>query len=126
MRNEHEKKEHPDREVIQVENIGKCINSVAVNGYTELFTVTQRGLYALRKGKYYRPEQIKIQRIFKHSSTQKNDQNVLAYVLESSDGVRGTLIDYFDKKPDALTANFIYQTEELQRKLDRYNRHFKA
>lgn len=124
MRNEKEKEAAPKLNVAKVDNIGFCIKSFVKKGYTELFTITQRGLYALKNGRYYRPEQIKIQSVLKHDSTRIDDQNVMAYILESTDGVRGTLVDYFDKKPDSLTAKFIMQAEELQRKYDRYNRQY--
>ncbi|MEO6834103.1 MAG: hypothetical protein ABI378_15510 [Chitinophagaceae bacterium] len=120
-----EKSETPKTHIADLNRISVSIKNLVNNGFTEQFTATPRGLYALRNCRYYRPEQIKIRLILKQNTDSKNDQNVLAYILESSDGVRGIMIDYFDKKPNPLMAKFITQTEEVQRKLELYNRQHK-
>lgn len=98
------------------QSLNSFVNEAVTEGFTECFKMTGRGLYAVSRGRYFRPEQIQI------IQTRRFDQGAadaqVLYVLESFDGIKGTLVE-----GGATVAAFIAEAEAYQAKLNRYNRH---
>lgn len=96
--------------------LNSFVNKAVTEGFTECFKISSRGLYAISKGRYFRPEQIQIIDICHFDQTQI-EQSVM-YILETFDGIKGTLVD-----GGTLAASFIAEAEAYQAKLNRYNKH---
>ena len=97
----------------------KVARAVA-NGYTECFKATSRGLYAIAKGRYYRPEQVQI--VDSSRFSEPGTSSVL-YMIETSDGLKGTCVDTYTRQPDPLVSSFMEEVEDIRRKVVRHNQH---
>ena len=91
------------------------------NGYIESFKVTQKGLYAISNGRFYRPEQIQSSKFYRFEGESNPDDNAIMYVIEAYDGTRGTLVDAYGICADSEVSKFMKQVEEIRIKRDRYN-----
>ncbi len=104
-------------------SLSLSVNNAVADGYTECFKVTSRGLYAISKGRYYRPEQVRVidSRHFEDEGNLEN--HAVMYVIEASDGVRGTLIDTCASSCDVNVNRFIAEAEDIRKKVARANQH---
>lgn len=89
-------------------------------GFKECFKVTSRGLYAVSNSRYYRPEQVQIVQIHRFDGQTNPEDNATLYLLETSDGCKGTLADAH--YADEHLKCFIAQVEEIRNKIARHNR----
>ncbi len=103
-------------------SLSTCVNKVVSDGYGECFKVTARGLYSTSRSRYYRAEQVQIVSAY-HFEAQPEPHNVAdVYLMETSDGLKGTLIDAYG---DTSIHLFVAEVEEIRRKMSRHdNRNF--
>ena len=99
------------------------VNKAVGDGYTDSFNVTTRGLYSISKSRYYRPEQVQIINFYRFEGQGSPRDNAIMYVIETSDGLKGTLIDAYSTNADANVSKFMGEVEEIRKKVSRYNQH---
>ena len=99
-----------------------CVNVAVSEGYKECFKVTARGLYAVSNSRYYRPEQVQIAAINCFDKNINPADNSTIYLLETSDGCKGTLVDAYGQHHDEFLLRFISQVEDIRNKLSRHER----
>lgn len=104
--------------------LSACINKAISDGYRECFKVTSRGLYSTSKSRYYRPEQVQVVNFFRFEGQSDPGDNVIMYVLETSDGLKGTLIDAYGAYSDGTIGKFMAEVEDIRKKMSRHNRNF--
>jgi hypothetical protein len=89
------------------------------DGYKEEFTVSDNLLKALSSGKQYSPAEVKIINFFRfEGQTDPADSSIL-YVLETNDGVKGTLVDAYGPDADADKTMFIHEVEKIEKKSEK-------
>lgn len=103
--------------------ITSCINKAAKEGYRESFTVTKRGLYAVSNSRYYRPEQIQIVNFYRFEGQSDPGNNTTMYVIETFDGLKGTIVDAYSYYSDASVSKFMSEVEEITKKIACHNQH---
>jgi len=103
------------------------MHQAVIDGYSECFKVTARGLYAISKGRYYRPEQVQLVNTFRFDAaaipSDNANNNTIIYIIETSDGVKGTLIDTVGSYSDGSVDRFIGQSEAIRKKVFRHDQH---
>lgn len=99
-----------------------CVNTAVGEGYKECFKATARGLYAVSNSRYYRPEQVQIAAINFFDKNLNPADNATIYLLETSDGCKGTLVDAYGQRHDEYLQQFIAQVEDIRNKRNRHNR----
>lgn len=99
-----------------MKSLSSCLNKMISDGYDQDFKVTERGLEALQKGAVYQAEQIKVINFFRFEGMSDPDDNAILYVLETDDGVKGTLIDGYGIYDDASISKFMRDVENIQKK----------
>ena len=104
--------------------LGGCINKVVTDGYKECFKVTSRGLYSTSRSRYYRPEQVQVIDSYRFEGQIDPHNNAIIYMVETSDGLKGTLIDAYGTYPDAGISQFVAQVEQIRKMMGGDNRHF--
>jgi hypothetical protein len=104
--------------------LSACINKVIGEGYKECFKVTSRGLYSTTFSRYYRPEQVKVVNILRFEGQSDPADNAILYVLETSDGLKGTLVDAYGAYSDVTIGKFIAEVEDIRKKMGGHNQHF--
>ncbi len=102
-----------------------CVKQVVNEGYRECFKVTARGLYATSRSRYYRPEQVQVVNTYRFDAQADPRDDAVMYVIETSDGIKGTLIDAYGSYADGSIGRFVAESEEIRRKMARHdNRNF--
>ncbi|MBK9636408.1 MAG: hypothetical protein IPO63_00765 [Bacteroidetes bacterium] len=87
------------------------LNSFVEKGYTEDYKAQVSGLKALKSGKIYQPEEVKVVDFHRfEGSSDPGDESIL-YAIETSDGGKGTLVDSYGPKSDTKVTTFMQQVE---------------
>lgn len=83
-----------------IKSLYSCLNRVKGDGYTGSFEPTDDGLQEIKTGRVYMPDQFKITNFFRFEGNSSPGDNVIMYIIEANDGVKGT---YINSKPTALS-----------------------
>ena len=94
-----------------------CLNSLVTSGFEGQFKAVKTGLKSLDTEKVYRPEEVKILNFYRFEGESDPSDNSILYAIETSDGLRGTLIDAYGPYSDTNVTNFIQQVEEIAKKV---------
>ena len=100
-----------------LKSLATCVNRMITDGYTEDFKVSEQGLESLNKQKKYKPEQIQIVNFFRFEGMSGSGDNAVLYVIETTDGTKGTLIDACGVYNDARVQRFMKDVEQVQKKV---------
>ncbi|MEO6831575.1 MAG: hypothetical protein ABI378_04710 [Chitinophagaceae bacterium] len=93
------------------------LNKAVLNGYTEQFKVGSRGFHGVGRGsKVYQPEEICICNFYRFEGESDPGDNAILYVVETSDGRKGTLVDAYGLYADVQISEFMHQVEDIQKK----------
>jgi hypothetical protein len=95
----------------------ECTNKMAKDGYTDNLKVTKQGLYSPAKDKTYTPEEINIINFYRFEGQSDPGDNAIMYVIETADGVKGTLIDAYGTYADESINKFMQEVEEMNKKV---------
>ncbi len=96
-----------------------CVNKVVLDGYTDSFKVTKQGLQSGAKNTLYTPEQVKVINFYRFEGESDPADNSILYVIETHDGLKGSLIDAYGPYADAAVNKFIGEVEEINKKVDK-------
>lgn len=99
-----------------MKSLSSLTNKMVLNGYDDDFKITDRGLKSLKTEKIYQPEQINIINFFRFEGQSDPNDNTIMYVIETSDGLKGTLIDAYGPYADRKLSEFMNQVESFQKK----------
>ena len=94
-----------------------CVNKVVKDGYTDSFKVTEHGLYSASKDKTYNPEQVRVINFYRFEGQSDPADNAIMYVIETEDGLKGTLIDAYGAYSDNSVNVFMNEVEEINKKV---------
>lgn len=75
-----------------VKSYYSCLNRVIGDGYSEEFQFSPRGIQSKRTKREYATGDFKIENLFRFEGSGNAADNVLMYMLETSDGLKGTLV----------------------------------
>src|SRR3954468_1019478 len=107
----------PKEQVPFMNTLTSLINKVVKDGYTDSFKITGRGLYSCSKSRYYRPEQVKVINFYRFEGQSDPADNSIMYVIETSDGIKGTLIDAYGPYSDGSVNKFMTEVEDIQKQV---------
>ncbi|MCD6063965.1 MAG: hypothetical protein K0R82_1876 [Flavipsychrobacter sp.] len=93
-----------------------CVNKVVKDGYTDSFKVTQRGLYSCSTDKYFTPADVKVVNFYRFEGESDPADSSILYVMETSSGDKGTLIDAYGPYADENVNKFIREVEDMNKK----------
>jgi len=93
-----------------------CINKVVKDGYTDNLKVTRQGLFSPTKDKTYQPEEVHIIDFYRFEGQSDPADNAIMYVIETDDGVKGSLIDAYGAYADQQINKFMTEVEEINKK----------
>ena len=120
----HQGKGSRREQTISMNAVTACVNKAVTEGYSECFKVTSRGLYAISKSRYYRPEQVQL--IDTYSCDAQNGtpaEQSLIYAIQTSDGLKGTLIGGSAGCSEGSANTFIKEAEEIRKQFLRHDQH---
>lgn len=99
-----------------MKSLTSLTNKMVLNGYVDDFKITDNGLKSLKTEKIYQPDQINIINFFRFEGQSDPDDNTIMYVIETSDGLKGTLIDAYGPYADRKLSEFMNNVESIQKK----------
>ena len=97
-------------------SLATCLSKMVKEGYTEDFQLTEKGLESLRKHNNYKPEQIQVVNFFRFEGESDPDDNAILYVIETEDGIKGTLIDAYGIYNDPNISKFMKDVENIHKR----------
>lgn len=106
------------QEVPWMKSLSSCVNKMKEDGYKEDFQVTKKGLSTYNENKHYKPEQISIINFYRFEGVSDPADNSILYVIETDDGVKGTLVDAYGAYSDSDVSKFIVEVHEIQKKIN--------
>jgi hypothetical protein len=115
-----DKKEGHD--VPWMKSLTSCETHVRTLGYTEDFQVDKNGLTTYsNKAKVYQPQEVKIVNFYRFEGVSDPGDNTILYVIETNDGVKGTLTDGYGPYASDDVSKFIVKIEEIQKQIPHSN-----
>jgi hypothetical protein len=99
-----------------MKSLATCLNKVFNDGYTEDFKVTDQGLFSIQHERIYQPEDINVVNFFRFEGTSNPDDEAVLYVIETNDGIKGTLTDAYGVYMDPQIAAFMKRVEHITKK----------
>ena len=100
-----------------MKTLSSCANKVKEDGYTEDFQITKKGLTTYNEDKFYTPEQVSIVNFYRFEGESDPGDSMILYVIETSDGRKGTLSDGYGAYSDSDVSKFIVQVEEIKKQI---------
>ena len=92
------------------------VNKAIKDGYTDTLKVTKQGLYSTAKDKVYAPADVKVIDFNRFEGQSDPADNAIMYVIETTDGVKGVLIDAYGAYADEQVNKFMTEVEEINKK----------
>jgi hypothetical protein len=92
------------------------LNKAVKDGYTDSLKVTKHGLYSITKDKTYGPEEVRVIDFFRFEGQSDPADNAIMYVIETTDGAKGTLVDAYGAYADEHVNKFMTDVEEISKK----------
>ncbi len=99
-----------------MKSLSSLTNKMVLNGYDDDFKITDNGLKSLKTEKVYQPDEINIINFFRFEGQSDPNDNTIMYVIETSDGLKGTLIDAYGPYADRKLSEFMNNVESIQKK----------
>ena len=99
-----------------MKTLASCLNKIVKDGYEENFKVTDEGLQSLETGKIYKPDQVHIVNFFRFEGASDPSDSAILYVIETTDGAKGSLTDAYGMYADAEIDRFIKEVENISKK----------
>ena len=84
-----------------------ALDDLARRGFSDGFRVVDGNLQVLTTGKLLRPEDLVIREVYRFEGISDPDDMAIVYAIESTTGVRGTLIDAFGVYADPGMARVL-------------------
>lgn len=100
-----------------MKSLSNCLNRMITEGYTEDFTITEQGLESLQKHSNYSPNEIQVVNFYRFEGESDPSDNAILYIIETSDGTKGTLVDAYGTYNDARVTRFMQDVETIQKKV---------
>lgn len=101
----------------QLKDMTEVTQKVQQDGYTHNFKATEDDtLQCLETEEIFRPEQVKIINFFRFEGMSDPEDNSILYVIETDNGLKGTLVDAYGAYGDDNLEEFIKAVENISKK----------
>ncbi len=93
-----------------------CLEKAKKEGYTINFKVTKKGMSPEKGNTVYKPEDIKVNNFYRFEGASDPSESAILYLVETSDGSKGTITDAYGVYADPGITTFMQQVEEIEKK----------
>lgn len=93
-----------------------CLAKTVKDGYTINFSVSEEGLSDVTGGKSYAPEEIKVSNFYRFEGPSDPSENAILYVIETSDGQKGSLTDAYGAYANSEITEFMDKVTRVEKK----------
>jgi len=105
-----------DTDVSFMNTLTDRINKATKDGYIANFKVTPQGLFSEANNKTYMPVDVSIKDFSRFEGQSDPADNAILYIIETTDGTKGMLVDAYGAYSDEAINKFIVEVEEIQKK----------
>jgi len=99
-----------------ITSLNSCLNRVLGDGYTDDFKLTVKGIHSTKTNRFYLPQEIKIINSFRFEGNTNPEDNVIMYVIETADGLKGTFVkSYNGSNENKVGHPFIFEGENFNK-----------
>jgi hypothetical protein len=102
----------------KMKTLSEVMTAVQKDGFKENFIVKENLLYAPEANKYYAPLEIRIANFYRFEGSSDPGDSSILYAIETTDGVKGILLDAYGAYSDEMTTNFIREVEGIAKKTE--------
>jgi hypothetical protein len=99
-----------------MKTLASVLNKIVKDGYEENFKVTDNGLQSLETDKTYKPENVHIVNFYRFEGASDPSDSAILYVIETTDGAKGSLTDAYGMYADPEIDKFIKDVETISKK----------
>jgi hypothetical protein len=99
-----------------MKSLALVTNKMVLDGYVDDFKISEKGLKSLKTEKVYQPEEVNVVNFFRFEGQSDPNDNTICYVIETTDGLKGTLVDAYGPYADRKLSEFMQQVESFQKK----------
>ena len=96
--------------------LSEIIDLAVSRGYAAPLKITPKGLFAPDPDRYFSPEQSHIDNFYRFEGASNPDDMSILYLIETSDGTKGTIVDAYGTYADSLITDFIKAVENMHKK----------
>jgi hypothetical protein len=118
----HRMQEEPNDKLTYMTDLQKLLTKLDQEGYTEQYRVVDGQLQSLTSDNVYSPEDVKAVNFYRTEGPSNPDDMSICYVIETNDGLKGTLIDAYGVYADEAIGEFM-QSVEIFKKTQRTHEH---
>lgn len=104
------------QDIPAMNTLAERVNKAVKDGYAENFQVSKQGLHSAATDRIYKPSETMIVNYFRFEGLSDPADNAILYIIETNDGVRGTLIDAYGAYTDENINNFITEVHSIEKK----------
>ena len=106
-----------DSNSTSMNSLSACMNKAVGNGFTVNFKVSREGRLHSESDteKNYAPEQVHIVNFYRFEGESDPADNSILYLIETSDRVKGMLVDAYGPYAQEQISQFIKQVEDIQK-----------
>lgn len=99
-----------------LKSLSHCLNKIRTGGYTESFEAVDSGLCSLQTKRVYQPGEVKVVNFFRFEGVSDHRENAIMYIIETCDGLKGTLVKPYDPYVDPAIDAFIVEGKDTKKK----------
>ena len=81
-----------------IRTVALCLDKLIKEGYTEAFKLVGNLLINIHSNKSYPPERFKVINFLRFVGFNDPSDSAVLYILETDDGLKGTLVESFETK----------------------------
>ena len=95
--------------------LSECMNMALARGYKAELMVSTDGLHAAGKERLYKPDEVHIHNFYRFEGESSPDDMAILYLIETTDGTKGTLVDAYGTYADAKINDFIKAVQDIHK-----------
>lgn len=100
-----------------MKSLSSCLEKMIANGYTDDFKALDEGLKSLRTEKIYQPNEVTVDNFYRFEGNSDPDDMSILYVIQTNDGVKGTLVDAYGTYASQEVNEFMLAVENMNKKV---------
>jgi hypothetical protein len=100
-----------------LKSLSACLAKMISKGYTDDFKAIDEGLKSLRTDKVYQPDEVQIVNFYRFEGPSDPDDMSILYIIETNDGLKGTLVDAYGVYASVEVSEFILAVENINKKM---------
>lgn len=94
-------------------------NKWTQNGYTDTITISKDGLHSVDKDKDYGPADVRVIDFYRFEGQSDPGDNCILYIVETTDGVKGMVVDAYGTYADDDVTKFMKHVEEINKNVEK-------